>query len=192
MTVRFRPVEANELVDDERAAQRIYMGSAMTMEPGEQRPIASPMQTQLPAALVYYASDVCRKPPSPILQPQLFILHISQCDGSVALSSTGCSLRAAPLRCLKRPFMFLIPQTLYYSTNKTPAWWCSVTLGIRLSFHVHDHWCTRATCTSHKPAAPFSLCISLPAAVRGRLLTCRSRNAAPAAASAAQRLRTVL
>jgi hypothetical protein len=35
MTVRFRPVEANELVDDERAAQRIYMGSAMTMEPGE-------------------------------------------------------------------------------------------------------------------------------------------------------------
>lgn len=36
MTVRFRPVEANELVDDERAAaQRIYMGSAITMEQGK-------------------------------------------------------------------------------------------------------------------------------------------------------------
>jgi hypothetical protein len=35
MTIRFRAAEADELVDDERAAQRIYMGSAMTMEPGE-------------------------------------------------------------------------------------------------------------------------------------------------------------
>jgi len=34
MTVRFRPVEANELVDDERAA-RLYMGSAITMEQGK-------------------------------------------------------------------------------------------------------------------------------------------------------------
>ena len=34
MTVRFRPVEANELVDDERA-QRLYMGSAITMEQGK-------------------------------------------------------------------------------------------------------------------------------------------------------------
>ena len=36
MTVRFRPVEATELVDDERAAaQRIYMGPAITMEQGK-------------------------------------------------------------------------------------------------------------------------------------------------------------
>jgi len=35
MTVRFRPVEANEQDDNERAAQRIYMGSAITMEQGE-------------------------------------------------------------------------------------------------------------------------------------------------------------
>jgi hypothetical protein len=35
MTIRFRAAEADELVDDERAAQRIYMGSAMTMENGE-------------------------------------------------------------------------------------------------------------------------------------------------------------
>jgi hypothetical protein len=35
MTVRFRPVETNELIDDERAAQRVYMSSAMTMETGE-------------------------------------------------------------------------------------------------------------------------------------------------------------
>ena len=35
MTIRFRAAEADELADDERAAQRIYMGSAMTMEPGE-------------------------------------------------------------------------------------------------------------------------------------------------------------
>jgi hypothetical protein len=36
------------------------------------------MQTQLPAAHVCYASDICREPPSPILQPQPFILHNSQ------------------------------------------------------------------------------------------------------------------
>ena len=35
MTVRFRPVEANELVGDERAAQRIYMGSTIIMEQGK-------------------------------------------------------------------------------------------------------------------------------------------------------------
>lgn len=35
MTARFRPVEANELVDNERAAQRLYMGSAITMEQGK-------------------------------------------------------------------------------------------------------------------------------------------------------------
>ena len=44
MTVRFRPVEANELVDDERAAQRLYMGSAITMEQGKLAPISSPVQ----------------------------------------------------------------------------------------------------------------------------------------------------
>jgi hypothetical protein len=70
MTVRFRPVETNELVDDERAAQRIYMGSAMTMEPGEHARLLAPCRR--------YASDVCREPPSPILQPQPFILHSSQ------------------------------------------------------------------------------------------------------------------
>lgn len=50
MTIRFRAAEADELVDDERAAQRIYMGSAMTMEPGEfycfleLSPIPNPIQ----------------------------------------------------------------------------------------------------------------------------------------------------
>lgn len=34
MTVRFRPVEEDELVDDERT-QRLYMGSAITMEQGK-------------------------------------------------------------------------------------------------------------------------------------------------------------
>lgn len=73
MTVRFRPVEANELVDDERAAQRLYMGSAITMEQGKLAPISSPVQMQLPAACVCYASHVCHEPPtrkilSPLLQ----------------------------------------------------------------------------------------------------------------------------
>jgi hypothetical protein len=35
VTIRFRDAEADELVDDERTAQRIYMSSALTMEPGE-------------------------------------------------------------------------------------------------------------------------------------------------------------
>lgn len=157
MTVRFRPVEADELVDEQRAAQRIYMGSAMTMEPGELALISSPMQMQLPAAHVCYASPVRYEPPSPrysapFPQPSAHTLDPSP-------SSADRSLRAAPLRCSKRPFLFLLLLCPYHSTNKTPALWCSVTLGIRLSFHVHDHLCTRAACTLHKPAEPFSLCI---------------------------------
>jgi hypothetical protein len=35
MTIRFRAAEADELVDDKLSAQRIYLGSAMTMENGE-------------------------------------------------------------------------------------------------------------------------------------------------------------
>lgn len=158
MTVRFRPVEADEPVDEQRAAQeRIYMGSAMTMEPGELALISSPMHMQLHAAHVCYASHVCYEPPSPRYsapspQPSAHILDPSP-------SSAGRSMRAAPLRCSKRPFLFLFLLYSYHSTNKTPAFGCSVTLGIRLSFHVHDHLCTRATCALHKPAEPFSLCI---------------------------------
>lgn len=158
MTIRFRPVEADELVDEQRASQqRIYMGSAMTMEPGELALISSPMQMQLPAAHVCYACHVCHEPPiprysAPFPQPSARSLDPSP-------SSADRSLRAAPLRCSKRPFLFLFLLYPYHSTNKTPALGRSVTLGIRLSFHVHDHLCTRATCTLHKPAESFSLCI---------------------------------
>jgi hypothetical protein len=114
-----------------------------------------------------------------------------------ALHPSACGLEAIAYLC--RPLAANYPTAMLetalfvsYSTipvllyQQNTCFGCSVTLGIRLSFHVHDHSCTRATCTLHKPAAPFSLCIQLSAAVHGRLLTCRSRNAAPATASAAQ------
>jgi hypothetical protein len=190
MTVRFRPVETNELVDDERVAQRIYMGSAMTMEPGEHARSLAPCRRSCLQHTSATPPTSAANHPAPSFGPSL---------SSSTARSTGSLVLVCRLFTSSCPTAMLetalfvsystIPVLLY---QQDACLVVSVTLGIRLSFHVHDHRCARTTCTLHKPAAPFSLCISLPAAVRGRLLTCRSRNAAPAAASAAQRLRTIL
>ena len=202
MTIRFRAAEAGELVDDERAAQRICMGSAMTMDSGEfvsfyraspnSQPHAAacslpptPASERLPQAAL--------SSPIPILQPASFsLLFLCLCRLAVRNCRFLLPLQSAPPRCLKRAFLFGISLASYDSINKTPAPGCSVTLGIGLSFHVRDRPCTRASCAPHTPAASFSLCIESPAGVRGPLLTCRSRNAAPTATSAAQRLRSCL
>lgn len=98
MTIRFRPAEADELVDNERAAQRIYMGSALTMEPGEHAPTCNPMQ--LPAAYIY-----CESSNPECVQPQPSALCPAQ---NSPPASADRSLRAAPPRCSKRPFLFLL------------------------------------------------------------------------------------
>ena len=157
MTVGFRPVEANELVDDERATQRLYMGSAITMEQGKLARISSCVQMQLPAAC---ASHVCHEPPTPkssarsfSCRPRIYCLHLPVVDCRSLTASWSTSMLETAL------FRFLDWLSPYYSTNKTPTSVRSVTLGMRLSFHVHHHGCIRAACTLHGPAAPFSLCI---------------------------------
>ena len=96
MTVRFRPVEANELVDDERAAQRLYMGSAITMEQGKLARISSPVQMQLPAAC---ASHVCHEPPTPkssarsfSCRPRIYCLHLPVDDCQLAITMLETAL----------------------------------------------------------------------------------------------------
>ena len=174
MTIRFRAAEADELVDDERAAQRIYMGSAMTMEPGEfycfleLSSIPNPMQQPaacLPPPLPVDASrspsiPQFLRPPIPILQPPSFSLPFPcLCRLPVRSSRFLLPLQFAPPRCLKRAFSFRLLLGSYDSIGKTAAPGCRVTLGIRLSFHVHDRPRTRASCAPPTPAASFSLCI---------------------------------
>lgn len=103
MTVCFRPVKANELVDDERAAQRIYMGSAMTMEQGELAPISSPMQMQLPAA---YATPPTSATNHPILstQPRSFSPQLPAQINRLRLPVVHCELPRRDAR--NGPFCF--------------------------------------------------------------------------------------
>jgi hypothetical protein len=167
MTIRFRAAEADELVDDERTAQRIYIASAMTMEPGEfycfleQAPIPNPMQ--FPAAcLPLLPVNASRSPLNPSgLQSPSFSLPFPGLLCRFALRSGRflLPLQSAPLRCLKRAFSFLLSLASYDSIDRTPAPGCGVTLGIRLSFHVHDRPRTRASCAPPTHAASFSLCI---------------------------------
>ena len=174
MTIRFRAAEADELVDDERAAQRIYMGSAMTMEPGEfycfleLSPIPNPMQQPaacLPPPLPVDASrspsiPQFLRPPIPILQPPSFSLPFPcLCRLPVRSSRFLLPLQFAPPLCFKRAFSFLLLLASYDYIYKTPSSGCGVTLDIRLSFHVHDRPRTRASCAPPTPAASFSLCI---------------------------------
>jgi hypothetical protein len=91
MTIRFRAAEADELVDDERAAQRIYIASAMTMEPGEfycfleQAPIPNPMQ--FPAAcLPLLPVNASRSP----LNPSGLQSHASSAGSLCAAVAFSC------------------------------------------------------------------------------------------------------
>jgi hypothetical protein len=104
MTIRFRAAEADELVDDERAAQRIYIASAMTMEPGEfycfleQAPIPNPMQ--FPAAcLPLLPVNASRSPLNPSgLQSPSFSPHPSAFPSHA--SSAGSLCAAVAFSCL--------------------------------------------------------------------------------------------
>lgn len=160
--------------------------------------IFTPYSCPQPASHFCHASRSPSVPPSsspPIrsLQPPSFSLPMLLPAGcpqqSLLPASTTCP---APPGCLKRAFSFLLSLASYDSVDKTPALGCGVTLGIRLSFHVHDRPRTRASCAPPTPAASFSLCIASPAGVLGPLLTCRSRNAATTTASAAHRLLSCL
>lgn len=159
MTIRFRS-GTHEVVDDDGAAQRIYMGSALAMEPGELTPIPTPMY--LPASC---ASHVCsRLAQSPVFSPHPSAP--SYLPQITVPTSADRSLRLGPTAMLETTLLFPILLFSYHSTNTRHAVARSVTLGIRLSFHVHDLVSTRLTCASTKPAVSFSPCISFPAAVR--------------------------
>jgi hypothetical protein len=128
MTVRFRPVEANEQVDNERTA--LYMGSAITMEQGKLA------RSQAPC-ICSYLQYTPVAPPTSVLghtlsnsQPRSFRPQLPALD--LLPSSAGRSQQAPPLQCLKRPFLFLILLSPYHSTKNAAASGRSVTLGIRL------------------------------------------------------------
>jgi hypothetical protein len=98
MTIRFRAAEADELVDDERAVQRIYIASAMTMEPGEfycfleQAPIPNPMQ--LPAAcLPLLPVNASRSPLDPSIR------QASNPHPSALILQPSLPMPPLPVRC---------------------------------------------------------------------------------------------
>lgn len=100
MTVRFRPVEANELVDDERA-QRLYMGSAITMEQGKLARSLAPCRCSClqhaPAAPP--TSAATRRLLSSFLQPsgcrsRIYCLHLPVVDCQLAITMLETALFA--------------------------------------------------------------------------------------------------
>jgi hypothetical protein len=64
MTVSFCTVETNELVDNERATQRIYMGSAITMEQGEHARYLAPCRCS-------YLQPTSATPPTSVMNDPL-------------------------------------------------------------------------------------------------------------------------
>jgi len=99
MTVRFRPVEANELVDDERA-QRLYMGSAITMEQGKHARSLAPCRCSClqHASATPPTSATNHRLRSPFLQPSA--------AGPESTAFICRSMTASWLSlCLKRPFL---------------------------------------------------------------------------------------
>lgn len=122
MTVRFRPVEANELVDDERA-QRLYMGSAITMEQGKLARSLAPCRCSClqhaPAASPTSAAN--RRLLSSFLQPSA--------AGPESTALICRSLTASwPSLCLKRPFLLsrLAVAVLLYQQNTYLCAQCNV------------------------------------------------------------------
>ena len=200
MTIRFRAAEAEELVDDKLSAQRIYLGSTMTMENGEflssdfprfptPRSCLQPAshcfcQWTPPAVLQFFQPH----PSAPILRPAVSFPCF--CRLIVRSSRFLLPLQLAMPRCLKRAFSFRLLLDSYDSIGKTAAPGCRVTLGIRLLVsRARSPAYKGQLCTAHARGVILTVHrIACIAGLRGPLLTCRSRNDAPAATSAAQRL----
>jgi hypothetical protein len=123
--------------------------------------------------------------PTPILQPRSFSL-----PSPFHALSFLLPLQLAPPRCLKRAFSFRLSLGSYDSIGKTAAPGCRVTLGIRLLVsRARSPAYKGPLCTAHARGVILAVHrIACIAGLRGPLLTCRSRNDASAATSAAQRL----
>ena len=95
MKIRFRPVEANELIDDERA-QRPYMGSAITMEQGKLARSLAP----------YRCSCLQHAPPTSATNHRLLSPFLQPSAAGPESAAFICRSMTAswPSLCLKRPF----------------------------------------------------------------------------------------
>lgn len=99
MTVHFRPVEANELVDDEHA-QRLYMGSAVTMEQGKLTRYLAPCR----CICLQHASAT---PPTSATNHRLLSPFLQPSAAGPESAAFICRSMTAswPSLCLKRPFL---------------------------------------------------------------------------------------
>jgi hypothetical protein len=192
MTIRFRAAEADELVDDKLSAQRIYLGSAMTMENGEFLSSDSPRFPTPRSCLQPASHCFCQwtppavpqfshpHPSAPILQPS-----VSFPCPKLSLASTTCHAAMLETGLFVSTLAGLVRLYWKDSCARVP---CNVGHPALVS-RARSPAYKGQLCTAHARGVILAVHrIACIAGLRGPLLTCRSRNAAPAATSAAQRL----